>query len=102
MPDSSSRPFTSITPEPFNRFSEPPALDDDGLDLHHYWYLLRKRQRLIGVFFLSVVVTVGLFSYLATPIYTAETVLLIERSPLKVINIEAVSKYRWMFAVKRL
>lgn len=70
----------------------PPLLGpaEDELDLRHYWYLLKKRAWLVVVFSASIVFTVGLFSVLATPIYTAETVLLIEPSSPNVIDIDAV------------
>jgi capsular exopolysaccharide synthesis family protein len=90
MQDPSSALARSDAPERSVSFSELPALENEGIDLRRHWSVVKKRRRLIAVFLLAVVLTVGLFSFLIPPLYTAETVLLIEQSSPQVIEIKAV------------
>ncbi len=58
--------------------SEPLPVAEEA-HLRDYWRVIRKHQGLILVFFLCVVFATALFVLTATPIYTAETTILIER-----------------------
>ena len=62
--------------------------EDEGLDLAQYWRAIVKRRWLILGVFLGFVAIPCVFIFREKPIYTAETVLLIERNPPKVIDIE--------------
>jgi len=55
-----------------------------------HWRVLMRRRWLIAGFFLTVVLLVGLHSLVATRIYTAETVLLLERRPPRISDIESI------------
>ena len=61
-----------------------------GLDLRSMWQILRRRQGQILLCFLVVVLTVVLGSFLITPIYTAETTLLIQQKNPQIINVQQV------------
>ena len=73
----------------------PPPSKAEGYEFGHYWSLLRKRLRLISIFVASVIAAGVGHVYLATPIYTATTVLLIEPTTPNVIDIEAVLTERF-------
>src|SRR3990172_1527826 len=55
-----------------------------------FWLVIRKRKRLIALFFFAVVATVGLGTFLMTPIYTSESALLIEEKGPQVVDIKQV------------
>jgi len=55
-----------------------------------FWRVLRTRRRLIIVFFLAVVITVAVGTFLMTPIYTSEVTLLIEEKVPQVMDIRQV------------
>jgi capsular exopolysaccharide synthesis family protein len=65
-------------------------IDAEGTELHEYWGILKKRRWLVAIFCLAVVGPVLAVSLLSTPIYSAETVLLIEPSDPEVIDIKQV------------
>jgi capsular exopolysaccharide synthesis family protein len=57
-------------------------LSEDRLDVRRLWKVIRKRRWLVGAVFALVFGGIALYTFLSTPIYRAETVLLIEpRSP---------------------
>ena len=60
------------------------------LDFWDFWRVIRKHYRLIGIFFFAVVVIVCVGTLLMTPIYTAETTLLIEEKVPQVTDIRQV------------
>jgi capsular exopolysaccharide synthesis family protein len=85
----------------FVRRSLPPAIEntavsnrpvfleeEDTFDLRGYWGVLKKRKWHVLTCFLTVVITVAFYSYMTTPIYTAEATLLIEQKAPQVINIQ--------------
>ena len=53
-------------------------LDQETLNLSEYFGVLRRRRRLVIAFFVAVVATVTIGSFLATPIYRATAVILID------------------------
>jgi len=55
-----------------------------------FWRVIRKRRRLIALFFFAVVATVGVGTLLMTPIYTSESMLLIEEKGPQVVDIKQV------------
>jgi uncharacterized protein involved in exopolysaccharide biosynthesis len=57
------------------------AMEDERLGLRDYWRLMRKRLWLIVIFCFATVFTAALVILMTTPVYTAETTLLIERTP---------------------
>ena len=67
--------------------NEPPPVTEET-HLRDYWRVVRKHQGLILVFFLCVFFATALFVLTATPIYTAETTVLIERKAPQTLNIE--------------
>ena len=64
--------------------------EEEGLDLWGCWGVLKKRKWRIVTFFFAVLLAVGLCTMMMTPIYTAETTLLIEQKAPQVINIQQV------------
>jgi succinoglycan biosynthesis transport protein ExoP len=70
-----------------------PAIEEDGVSPRDYWLVLRKRLWLIALCCFGTVFATTLFLLTTTPIYTAETTLLIERNAPYVIEIrEALSE----------
>jgi len=70
-----------------------PAIEEDRVSLRDYWLVLRKRMWLIALCCFGTVFATTLFLLTTTPIYTAETTLLIERNAPHVIEIkEALSE----------
>lgn len=64
--------------------------EDNGFDLRDYWRIIRKHSWLITALFVAAVLsTVGALLRM-TPIYTAESSLLIERKAPQVLNIQEV------------
>jgi uncharacterized protein involved in exopolysaccharide biosynthesis len=61
-----------------------------GPELREYTQILWRRRWLVGLFFAGVVVSVGLFTFVQTPVYTAAATLLIEPSAPQVIDIQHV------------
>jgi polysaccharide biosynthesis transport protein len=70
--------------------ARPMVMQDEGLLLRDYWRLIRKRLWLIVIFCCGAVVTAALVILMMSPIYTAETTVLIERTPPQVLNIREV------------
>lgn len=70
---------TPEPPSPFmphHEFSAGYGLDaSESTHLSEYWHILRKRKWWLIGFFLGVVLLVGLYTFLQTPIYRASTVL---------------------------
>ena len=65
-----------------------PVEEEEGLSLQlqRYWWMLRKHLWLITAFFLSTMLVTALALLLLTPVYTAETTLLIEPNPPQVLD----------------
>ena len=59
--------------------------------LKDYYRTLRKHRWLVCGLFLAAVLTVGIYSFVQTPIYQATATVLIEPEPPKVLNIQEVS-----------
>jgi uncharacterized protein involved in exopolysaccharide biosynthesis len=70
--------------------NEPAGEDRPEPDFWDFWRVIRTRRRIIGVFFLAVMLTVAVGTLLMTPIYTSETTLLIEEKVPQVIDIRQV------------
>jgi polysaccharide biosynthesis transport protein len=66
------------------------AMQEEGISLRNYWQVIRKHLRLIAVFCFGTVLIAALVIMMMTPIYTAETVLLIERNTPQVLDIREV------------
>ena len=56
--------------------------------LHDYLRVIAKRKFLIAVVALTIVLGIGLYSFLVTPIFVADTIILIERRPPRLIDVE--------------
>src|SRR5262245_9359493 len=59
--------------------------------LKDYYRTLRKHRWLVCGLFLATVLTVGIYSFVQTPIYQASATVLIEPEPPKVLNIQEVT-----------
>lgn len=83
-------------PNPKNGLlTKPFILNDDAnteerLDFVEYWRTLRKRKWAISAFALVVTLLAGVIAFVSTPIYQAQTTLLIETNKQKVVTIEDV------------
>ena len=64
--------------------------EEEGPELREYTRILWRRRWLVALFFVGVVVSVGLFTLLQTPVYTAAATLLIEPTDPQVIDIQHV------------
>jgi capsular exopolysaccharide synthesis family protein len=73
-------------------FIEPSIVEeaDARIDLRDFWRLIRKHSWLIGTFFFGAVLTTLFVIFMMTPIYVAETTLLIERQDPQVVDIKQV------------
>ncbi len=69
---------------------EPFGLEEEGPELREYAHVLWRRRFLVALVFIGVVVSVGLMTLFETPIYSAETTLLIEPTDPQVIDIKHV------------
>ena len=78
----------SVPPAQGESASPPGAvLEGEPLHLWDYWQVVRKHGFLIVVCFLLTVVTVAIRTFITTPIYMAETTLLIERKAPRVLDL---------------
>lgn len=64
-----------------------PVLEGEPLHLWDYWQVVRKHRWLIAICFMLTVVVVAVRTFTTTPIYIAETTLLIERKAPKVLDL---------------
>lgn len=72
-------------------FPDPMLGDREGVSLQHYWLVIRNHARLIITFLVgSVLATALTCFFLLTPLYTAETKLLIELNAPPVLNIQGL------------
>ena len=78
------------TAKPVMLLNEPVGEDGREPGFWDFWRVIRKRKRLIALFFFAVVATVGVGTLLMTPIYTSETTLLIEEKGPQVVDIKQV------------
>lgn len=69
---------------------EPWTLEAEGPELREYTRILWRRRWLVALFFAGVVISVGFFTLLETPLYRAEATLLIEPTDPQVIDIKHV------------
>ncbi len=88
LPHSSKRTFSSA--EKDTAVLNVPAVEEEENHLRNYWQVIEKHRWLIAIFSLAVVLTTALVIFRMTPIYTAETTLLIERKSPQVLNIPQV------------
>ncbi len=58
------------------------------VDLLEYWRVIVKRKWVVVTFGGALILFVGIFSFLATPIYKAKTTLLIEEESSRILSIE--------------
>jgi uncharacterized protein involved in exopolysaccharide biosynthesis len=69
---------------------KPAIIEEEGYTLRDYWRVIRKHLWLIAVCIFGTVLATALVISVMTPIYTAETTLLIEREAPRVLNIREV------------
>jgi uncharacterized protein involved in exopolysaccharide biosynthesis len=69
---------------------KPAIIEEEGHTLRDYWRVLRKHLWLIAACMFGTVLATASVIFLMTPIYTAETTLLIEREAPRVLNIREV------------
>ena len=69
---------------------EPVGEDGPELSFWDFWRVIRKRRRLIAIFFLTLVTTVAVGTPLMTPTYTSEATLLIEEKVPQLIDFRQV------------
>jgi len=83
---------TGVPPQakPVVLLNEPLGEDRPEPGFWDFWRVIRKRKRLIALFFFTVVATVGAGTFLMTPIYTSESTLLIEQKVPQVIDMQQV------------
>lgn len=86
MPEQSSLTLREESP-----FSTASPFEDERVDLRDYWRLLTKRRWLVATVLACTVLATALVVFMMTPIYTAETILLIERKVPQAINIESAT-----------
>ncbi|MDD4927600.1 MAG: polysaccharide biosynthesis tyrosine autokinase [Methylotenera sp.] len=77
-----------LTKQPFSLNDD--ANTEERLDFVEYWRTLRKRKWAISAFALVVTLLAGVIAFVSTPIYQAQTTLLIETNKQKVVTIEDV------------
>ena len=82
-------------PAPFSGREEPHPIarqiaEEEATHLREYWYVLRKRLWLVITLFLTTVLVAGVLVSVTTPIYVAETTLLIEPQIPHVLDIREV------------
>ncbi|MGH8071820.1 MAG: GumC family protein [Candidatus Entotheonellia bacterium] len=69
---------------------KPATIEEEGHTLRDYWRVIRKHLWLIAACIFGTVLATALVIFMMTPIYTAETTLLIERQAPRVLNIREV------------
>jgi polysaccharide biosynthesis transport protein len=70
--------------------TRPIAMEEEGISLRDYWQVIRDHLRIIALFCFGTVLIAALLILMMTPIYTAETTLLIERKSPQVLDIREV------------
>lgn len=68
----------------------PEILGEGGIRLYNYWKMIRKHLKLIFMVLFGTVLVAAVSIFTITPLYTAETTLLIERQAPQVLNIQAI------------
>ena len=56
------------------------GLFEEEIHLRDYWQVIKNRKNVVLTFFIITVVTVALYSFLATPVYEASTQILVEEN----------------------
>jgi hypothetical protein len=69
---------------------EPWALEEEPAELREYTRILWRRRWLVALFFVGVVLSVAVFTLFQTPLYSADTTLLVEPTDPQVIDIKRV------------
>lgn len=64
--------------------------DAKAIDLHAWLFLLREKWRLIALCLLGMLALAGVYLFLKTPVYTAQTIIQVAEDSANVINIKAV------------
>src|SRR5262245_28179354 len=95
-PMSELAPYTMRLTFPSERgetalFVGPVHQEAERLSLRDCWWIMTNRFRLIAVFFCGTVLATALLLWLVPPTYTAEVTLLIERKPLRVLDMHETS-----------
>jgi Chain length determinant protein len=90
LPPSSSQLYPLSDRENVEVLLKPAVLEEEGYTLQDYWLVIRKHLWLIAVCIFGTVLATALVIFMMTPIYTAETTLLIEREAPRVLNIREV------------
>lgn len=89
IPDIPER--SSLALQEKSLFANTLPLEEEGADLRDYWRVLSKRRWLIATALFCTVLATILIVLTMTPIYTAETILLIERKAPQAINLEGAT-----------
>ena len=90
LPPSSSRLSPLSDREDVEVLLKPAVIEGEGFTLRDYWRVIRKHLWLIAACIFGTVLATALVIFMMTPIYTAETTLLIERQAPQVLNIREV------------
>jgi uncharacterized protein involved in exopolysaccharide biosynthesis len=64
------------------------AYEPQGRGIRDYWAVIAKRKALIATFLLAALIITGTYVELKTPIYTADTIILIERQRPQVLEMK--------------
>ncbi len=67
--------------DPFENEVRPERTEEPAINFRDYWLVILKRRWTVITFAVTVLVVVGLYSFLVQPIYSAKGTLLIEREP---------------------
>lgn len=82
---------SSLTPREESPFVNALSFEEERVDLRDYWRTLMKRRWLVATVLLCTLIATALVVFIMTPIYTAETILLIERKAPQAINLEGAT-----------
>jgi len=87
------KPLT-VRPAAYDAVSEEvviPSGYHSGRSLHDYWFILRKRRWPAMAVLLALLLTVGLYSFTAAPVYKATTQILIDRESPKLLDLQQLA-----------
>jgi succinoglycan biosynthesis transport protein ExoP len=95
--DGPVQPWAPPEDAPRQVFLDPWEMEERGPELREYWAIFMRRRWLAAMFFFAVVGVALAFTLLSPPIYSAETVLLIEPDDPEVIDIKQVvgNSFAW-------
>ncbi len=83
-------PASTTGKQPLVLLNEPVGEDSPELGFWDFWRVIRKRRRLIAIFFLTLVSTVAVGTLLMTPIYTSQATLLIQEKTPQLVDFRQV------------